>query len=162
MQHLIRDGFPVENDQWELFSGNSNENIPEYAVLPFSMWTEMSSELVVSSTKFGIIIGENESIESIETFLNHIPLICFKFSKFADGRAFSYARKLRDQLNYQGEIRAMGDFMPDQVGFLERSGFNSFSCRTSAERDTAQVISKNISVKYQSDTLEVNPLFRRR
>ena len=46
--------------------------------------------------------------------------------KYADGRAFSIARLLRERDGYQGEIRAIGDYIVDQVPFMLRVGIDAF------------------------------------
>jgi uncharacterized protein (DUF934 family) len=109
----------------------------------------------------GIRITENESVIAANLNLDSIDIIVFEFAKFADGRAFSEARILRDTHNYQGDIRASGDFMPDQVSFLKRTGFSSFSCRSEQEKNTALEILELVTAQYQSDTLEKRPSFRR-
>ncbi len=48
------------------------------------------------------------------------------FAKFADGRAFSYARLLRDRYGFNGELRAIGDVLIDEIPLMLRCGFDSF------------------------------------
>ncbi|XYK82861.1 MAG: DUF934 domain-containing protein [Labrenzia sp.] len=43
-----------------------------------------------------------------------------------DGRGFSTARDLREHLNYQGDIRAVGSYILDQVPLARRCGVSSF------------------------------------
>jgi phosphoadenosine phosphosulfate reductase len=43
-----------------------------------------------------------------------------------DGRGFSIARLLRDRDNYQGEIRAVGEFIVDMMPLMRRVGIDSF------------------------------------
>ena len=47
------------------------------------------------------------------------------FPKFADGRAYSQAVMLRRRLGFQGDIRATGDVLIDQLVHMERTGFSS-------------------------------------
>jgi len=53
-------------------------------------------------------------------------LIALEFPKFRDGRAFSWARMLRTRLGFKGEIRAVGDFLYDQVNYQHRVGFDAW------------------------------------
>ena len=53
-------------------------------------------------------------------------LIELEFPKFRDGRAFSWARLLRTRLGFTGEIRAVGDFLYDQVNYQRRVGFDAW------------------------------------
>ena len=54
------------------------------------------------------------------------PLIALAFTKFADGRAFSYARLLRDRRGFAGELRATGDVLIDEIPLMLRCGFDAF------------------------------------
>ncbi len=54
------------------------------------------------------------------------PLVALAFAKFADGRAFSYARLLRDRYGFRGELRAVGDVLIDEIPLMLRCGFDSF------------------------------------
>lgn len=162
MQHLIKNGDVVENDPWIPFEATEGDGLPSHALLPVTFWETSGSELKDSSLKFGAYVKENESIEVLLPHLSHIKVIAFEFAKFADGRAFSFARQLRSTHKFEGEIRAYGDFMPDQVNFLERVGFDAFALRNEAEMKTALDIKDHFSVQYQSDATIDTPLFRRR
>ena len=54
------------------------------------------------------------------------PLVALKFDKFADGRAFSYAELLRERHGFNGELRATGDVLLDEIALMQRCGFTSF------------------------------------
>jgi uncharacterized protein (DUF934 family) len=58
--------------------------------------------------------------------LGRLRLIEVAFPKFRDGRGYSSARILREA-GFTGEIRAAGDVLVDQIGFMRRVGFDSFS-----------------------------------
>ena len=58
--------------------------------------------------------------------VSHFSLIALEFPKFRDGRAFSWARMLRTRLGFTGEIRAVGDFLYDQVNYQHRVGFDAW------------------------------------
>ena len=53
-----------------------------------------------------------------------------EFAKFTDGRAYSQARLLRQRHGYKGEVRAVGEVLRDQLTFMLRCGFDSFSLAT--------------------------------
>jgi len=55
------------------------------------------------------------------------PLIEIYFPAFTDGRGFSLARMIRHHAAYQGELRAGGYFLRDQLGYLARVGFDAFA-----------------------------------
>ena len=59
------------------------------------------------------------------------------FPIFRDGRSFSTAALLRDRFHWQGEIRAIGDVLIDQLLQGARVGFDSFALRPDQQIDTA-------------------------
>jgi phosphoadenosine phosphosulfate reductase len=62
--------------------------------------------------------------------------IAISFPSFTDGRGFSLARLLRERHGFTGEIRAVGNLIPDHAQFLLRSGFDTVEI---ADPDTAHV-----------------------
>jgi uncharacterized protein (DUF934 family) len=55
-----------------------------------------------------------------------VQLVEIDFPRFRDGRGYSSARILREA-GYEGEIRAAGDVLVDQMLFMRRCGFDSFA-----------------------------------
>ncbi|MHA1154101.1 MAG: DUF934 domain-containing protein, partial [Alphaproteobacteria bacterium] len=53
-------------------------------------------------------------------------VIALEFPSFGDGRAYSYARLLRERHGYRGELRAVGNVLRDQALFMRRCGFDAF------------------------------------
>ena len=53
-------------------------------------------------------------------------MVVVTIPKFADGRAFSIARQLRERDGYDGEIRAVGAYIVDQVPLMARVGIDAF------------------------------------
>ncbi|MDN3649658.1 DUF934 domain-containing protein [Reinekea marina] len=128
--------------------------------VPFSDWLALDNNSLADVS--AVIVEENDSIIETDISVESLKVIAFNFAKFADGRAFSQARTLRETLNFKGDIRAMGDFIPDQVAFLTRCGFTSFECKNELELEIASRIKSLITTQYQSDVIEKQPLFRRR
>ncbi len=59
-------------------------------------------------------------------FLDRLALVEVNFPSFADGRGYSVARILREA-GYEGELRAVGDVLIDQLSHMRRCGFDSFA-----------------------------------
>lgn len=73
----------------------------------------------------GVILPPDALIDTIASKLPDLTVIAIEFPKFRDGRGFTLARGLR-QRGYQGDIRAVGHFLPDQFLSLQSCGFSSF------------------------------------
>ena len=93
--------------------------------------------------------------------LTGVTRIDLHFPKFTDGRAYSQAFLLRRRLGYQGELRATGDVLIDQLVQMERTGFNVAVLRADQNLDFAQRQFDRYRGFYQGDAVTVKPLFAR-
>jgi uncharacterized protein (DUF934 family) len=82
--------------------------------------------LLARNVPLGVRLKSEENPERLGADVNRLSLIVLEFPKFRDGRAFSWARMLRTRLNFTGEIRAVGDFLYDQVNYQHRVGFDAW------------------------------------
>lgn len=87
---------------------------------------EFNSRTTESLTRVGVKLTPDQSIDIIEPWLDQIDLIELHFPTFADGRAFSQARLLRIRYHFEGDIRASGEIVQDQLAFMLSCGFNQF------------------------------------
>ena len=83
------------------------------------------------------------------------------FPKFADGRAYSQAVLLRRRLGFQGDIRAVGDVLIDQVQQMSRTGFTSAELRADQSIDQARAQLERFTDFYQGDAVQSQPRFAR-
>ena len=60
------------------------------------------------------------------SYLDMVQLVAIEFPVYRNGRGYSNARILREQLGFTGELRATGEVLHDQWQFMERCGFNAF------------------------------------
>jgi uncharacterized protein (DUF934 family) len=93
--------------------------------------------------------------------LEGVTRIDLNFPKFTDGRAFSQAFLLRRRLGFQGEIRATGDVLIDQLVQMERSGFDVAVLREDQNLAFAQTQFARYKGFYQGDAVTVQPAFSR-
>ena len=70
------------------------------------------------------------------------------FPVFGDGRGYSAARILREA-GYAGELRAVGEVLVDQIGYMRRCGFDSFAPDTPIDEDDAQAAFARWPYEYQ-------------
>jgi len=101
--------------------------LPEGAVLvSLARFQKERTALLARNTPIGVKLQASENPELLGDDVNHFSLIALEFPKFRDGRAFSWARMLRTRLGFTGEIRAVGDFLYDQVNYQHRVGFDAW------------------------------------
>lgn len=101
--------------------------------------------------QLGVILEPTDAVEELVPFLDQLGIIDLQFWVFSDGRAFSQARLLRERHAYRGDIRAAGDVICDQLGYMQRSGFNQFQLNEGEDIDLAFRILGEFSLSYQSE-----------
>ena len=101
--------------------------LPDGAVLvSLARFQKERDNLLERNTPIGVKLQSHENPEILGADVNRLSLIALEFPKFRDGRAFSWARILRTRLGFTGEIRAVGDFLYDQVNYQHRVGFDAW------------------------------------
>ena len=93
--------------------------------------------------------------------LDRVQRIDLQVPKFTDGRAYSQAFLLRRRLGFQGELRATGDVLIDQLVQMQRSGFDSAVLRADQDAAAAEVQFSRFASFYQGDARTIAPLFAR-
>jgi uncharacterized protein (DUF934 family) len=140
-KQIVDDSWSYVADDAELKGGDISVSLDR--------WKKDKQPLLKSNGKIGVRIGSADSLEDIAADLNDIQLIELDFPAFADGRLFSHAWLLRGRYNYQGEIRATGHFMRDQVYYLSRVGVNAFCLEKAEDLPVALSNLNDFSVNYQ-------------
>jgi len=166
MSKLIKDGVIVDNT-WTLIAKPEADaatvDVPTGQVLvPYSVWNAQQAQLA-TRTDIGVWLDSDETADLIGTDANRFAVIGLNFPIFMDGRAFSTARLLRERYGFTGELRAVGNFMRDQLCYLRRCGVNAFAFANPDENLDEAVKSLNdFSEYYQASVDQPLPLFRRR
>lgn len=129
-------------------------------LVPVSEFEALKS--LYPNANLGILASADTDVERLKALSIDVPVIAIDFPVFMDGRGFSQARSLREHVDYQGEIRAVGHFIHDQIFYLSRCGFNSFEFSDDVDIEPIQDYLSTFSESYQAGTDEPQPLFRRR
>ena len=93
--------------------------------------------------------------------LDGVERVDLHFPSFTDGRAFSQAFLLRRRRGYQGDIRATGDVLIDQLVQMARCGFDVAVLREGLDMADAQRQFDRFKGFYQGDVTEPLPHFRK-
>ena len=149
-QGLITDIYTPLTDLLQLPSS-------QHILVSSALWhTERDILLKYTGGKIGIEMSSDEEPEIFADDLVTVDLIAINFPVFTDGRGFSIARILRDYYQYNGEIRATGNIILDQLPNLIRCGFTSF---VMDERYNSMDIQKTLNTfsAYYQDSIDLNP-----
>jgi uncharacterized protein (DUF934 family) len=116
----------------------------------------------VAAENTSVLVLANDA-DPLQAPLEGVTRIDLHFPKFTDGRAFSQAFLLRRRRGFEGEIRATGDVLADQLAQMERSGFDVAVLRADQDLATAQRVLTSYPGygvgRYQGDAVHVAPHF---
>ncbi len=158
---VIKDNIIIE-DEWLRLS-EVDGDIPEGSVIvPFVCWLQRKTELTNRNGKLGVSIDGSVEIEELAKDQAQFDLIALEFPKFTDGRSYSHARLLKDRYDYQGELRAVGDVLRDQLFYMKRCGIDSFELSTDRDYEDALNAFQEFSVKYQTAADGAAPIYKQR
>jgi phosphoadenosine phosphosulfate reductase len=86
--------------------------------------------------------------------------VAVDFPLFADGRGISLAALLRERHGFKGEIRAVGQLIPDLAQFLLRAGFDTVEIADPADAGIWKTSLRHIRHNYQGAYRNPSPLRR--
>ena len=93
---------------------------------PFESPIAPLADFLAGGNFAAVRIEPGEDARMLVPHLGRLRLIEIAFPKFRDGRGYSSASILREA-GFAGEIRAAGNVLVDQLGFMRRVGFDSFA-----------------------------------
>ena len=119
-----RGGEGSVEDQWTLVADDAAVPNTGPIVVSLKRWLAERDVLSGRGAPVGVAVDAGASAQEHLSDLASRPFVSLGFAKFADGRAFSYARLLRDRFGFKGEMRASGDVLIDEISFMLRCGFD--------------------------------------
>jgi uncharacterized protein (DUF934 family) len=130
-------------------------------IVSLTRWRADRDALIAREGRVGVrCAGETEPAELAPDFA-HWSVIALELPKFTDGRAYSTARLLRERHRWQGQLRAVGDVLEDQLFYMSRVGFDAFELKPGKSLESAVRAFRTFSVVYQTGADEQQPLWRR-
>lgn len=154
MPRLIKNGAIVE-DSW--LPVDAQAQVPAAnQICTLEQWLVLESK-----ASSAVQLEPDQPPAPLLEHLGEINLIVVNFTAFMDGRGFTYGRELRER-GYQGELRAGGHFIRDQMTYLHRVGFDAFQPADDELLEEAVDGLSTLTEFYQAAIDQPIPLFRRR
>ena len=97
------------------------------AIVSLARFQKDREALLARNAPLGIQLKAPENPELLGEDVQRFSVIVLEFPVFRDGRAFSWARMLRERLKFTGEIRGTGHFLYDQINYMKRVGFDAWN-----------------------------------
>lgn len=149
MSSLIRNGC-IDADDFVVLSDDAELPASGNVIVSLTRWQQQRQSLSSSGLRIGVAVPNTIDISTVIDDLRGQPLIALSFPSFADGRAYSQARLLRDRYQYTGEIRASGDAVVlDQLAMLQRCGFTGFALRADQDPQRCLEALRPVELAYQ-------------
>jgi uncharacterized protein (DUF934 family) len=141
-------------DNWRTLA--DEETLPQDGsiLVPLARLLAEAGALDGSAGNLGVRLEPGQRVERIEPWLGRLTLVALSFPSFADGRAFSTARILRERYRFAGEIRAVGDVQIDRFQFMRQCGFDAFEIRPDRAHEKWARAEIEMSLTYQPDYAE--------
>lgn len=113
-------------DEWQRLPQGAALPTDGKFILTLSQWQDTREQLRATNQALGLLLEPASNPRDLGPEIERFSLIAIDFPKFSDGRGFSLARRVRDELGFSGELRAVGDILYDQLQLLARCGFDAF------------------------------------
>lgn len=122
---LIKDGTEVE-DVWRFVPDEADLSSGGCITVSLARLLDESEALLSRNTQLGVRLSPEDDPAALEPLLDRLAVIEVDFPKYTDGRGYSQAQLLRRRYGYEGELRAIGHILRDQIFYMNRSGFDAY------------------------------------
>jgi uncharacterized protein (DUF934 family) len=118
----------------------------------------ISTQEHLAASKSGALELAND-VDPRTLDLSGVTRIDLQFPAFTDGRAYSQAFLLRRRLAFEGELRATGDVLIDQLVQMKRTGIDVAVLKDGIDASAAQRQLDRYAGFYQGSAVETQPIF---
>ena len=113
------------------------------------------------SNAAAVRIEPGDDARELLPHLGRLSLVEVNFPAFGDGRGYSSARILREA-GYEGELRAVGDVLVDQLAYMRRCGFDAFEPDQQFDMDDVKAAFERWPEVYQNAADDRTPIWTKR
>lgn len=149
-----------QNDPWTPAPEEQPVAHVAHQLLSWQQWLDVH-QAWPQGLPVGVVFANDANVKDLVPHLPRLALVALRFPKWTDGRAYSQARLLRVRHRYGGEVRAIGDVIPDMAAQLHRTGFDSVVLRAGESAEVAARMLDFFGEFYQGDVHERAQRFAR-
>lgn len=122
---LIKNG-TLAADIWHRYDDDTPLQADIPALVSLERWQLEREAILQSTAEVGVVLRSDQHPDAVAGDLDRLLVVGLEFPVYTDGRAYSYARLLRERYGFEGEIRAVGNVLRDQYLFMQRAGFDAY------------------------------------
>ena len=153
--HLIIDGQTAEEGWVYLEDDAALSDAP--SIISLTRLKAEADALRARNAKLGVVLEADgdgktslgEDVHELEPYLDMLSMVSLRFPIYRNGRGYSAARVLREQLSFTGELRASGEVLYDQWAMMARCGINAFEVAADISLETFKTALGELSGAYQ-------------
>jgi len=149
-----------QNDDWTRVADDEPVTPRAHSLLTWAQWLAVREQWP-QGVSVGVVFPNDANVKELLPDLPRLALVALHFPKWTDGRAYSQARLLRVRHRYAGELRAIGEVIPDMSAQLYRTGFDAVTLRAGESIETATRMLERFPVFYQADVHQPRIRFAR-
>ncbi len=139
----------IIDDEWTRIDDDAAIVPNGPVIVSLARWQRDRAALISRLPHVGLMLRSDQPPTDAAGDIARFGLIALEFPKFTDGRAYSYARLIRERYGFTGELRAVGNVLRDQLGFMQRCGFDAYEIPDGADARAWTAAFGEISVRYQ-------------
>lgn len=122
---LFKDGAFIA-DPFRGWAEGDDPATVRYTHIPLKMFLDSRAAVLANPHPNGLLVSPGDKIEDVAADLGRFASVAIAFPAFGDGRGYTSARLLAERYAYQGEMRAVGDVLMDQLTLMRRCGISAF------------------------------------
>ena len=116
-------------------------------VVPLSALAERAAQ---PHGPLGVSLKPADKVEDLGPLLSHVSLVTIEFPNPGDGRGYTQAKLLRERYRFEGEIRAVGaGVKQDLLFYMARTGIDAYDLAPGEDFASAQRALVKYNVAYQ-------------
>lgn len=145
---LFKNGQQADN-HWIFLDDDAPLIAGANVVVSLNRWRAERDGLLAHDGDLGLQLEPGDDPKEISDDTDLFALITINFPIFKDGRGYSYGRLLRERYGFNGELRAIGEVLRDQILFLARCGFDSWEVSDGTGEDCVAAELNSFTPPYQ-------------
>ena len=155
----LADGHMAASPDPFTYVDDEAELVPGDVILSLTRFQAEGDRLLSEGRSVGVRLKSDEEAEALAYDLPRLAVVALEFPKFRDGRPYSNARILRERYGFKGEVRAVGDVLREQAGFMVRCGFDAFEPADGSNAQEWEAVARRFRHVYQRAADDRAPAF---
>lgn len=147
---LVREGAIVDDDWTLVDDGPARPGL----IAPMHAWREAPDGA-------GVWMDGSVEVDEVAPQVSGAPVVAVRFAAFTDGRGLTFGTLLRARYGFTGELRAIGEIVPDLTEYMYRCGFNAFVLADRRQAEAAIACMRQVNGHYQGSFRQPLPVYRR-